>query len=81
MSEYFTEMRERIGEDMVNVFVPTTPNPTTGFLIVVRRQEIIYMDTTVDEAFKMIFTLGVITPSWKAKTAPDAALAPQQTPS
>jgi uncharacterized membrane protein len=81
MSEHFTEMRERMGEDMVNVFVPTTPNPTTGFLIVVRRQEVIYMDTTVDEAFKMIFTLGVITPTWKAKAAPEAALAPQQPPS
>jgi uncharacterized membrane protein len=81
MSEHFTEMRERIRQDMVNVFVPTTPNPTTGFLIVVKRQEIIYMDTTVDEAFKMIFTLGVITPSWKAKAAPEAALAPQQPPS
>src|SRR5512136_1680715 len=36
MSESFDEVRARTGEDMVNVFVPTTPNPTTGFLIVVQ---------------------------------------------
>ena len=81
MSENFMEMRARTGEDMVNVFVPTTPNPTTGFMIVVRRQEIIYMDTTVDEAFKMIFTLGVITPESPKKDSWNAALAPQQPPS
>ena len=78
MSENFAEMRERTGKDMVDVFVPTTPNPTTGFLIVVDRSEIMYMQTTVDEAFKMIFTLGVITPG--SQPAPGAAnLAPQQT--
>ena len=77
MSENFAEMRERIGRDMVNVFVPTTPNPTTGFLIVVDRSEVLYMQTSVDEAFKMIFTLGVITPGSQA--APGAPnLAPQQ---
>ena len=81
MSENFEEVRTRTGADMVDVFVPTTPNPTTGFLIVVNRQEIIFMDATVDDAFKMIFTLGVITPQWKARPAPDAALAPQQPPS
>jgi uncharacterized membrane protein len=81
MSENFEEMRTRTGEDMVNVFVPTTPNPTTGFMIVVNRREVIHMDTTVDDAFKMIFTLGVITPSLKAKPVPGAALAPQQPPS
>ena len=77
MSENFTEMRERTGRDMVDVFVPTTPNPTTGFLIVVERSEIMYMQTTVDEAFKMIFTLGVITPG--SQPPPGAVnLAPQQ---
>jgi len=81
MSENFAEMRARKGSDMVNVFVPTTPNPTTGFLIVVDRREILMMDTTVDEAFKMIFTLGVITPEGRSKGSPGNALAPQQPPS
>src|SRR5262245_8262992 len=59
-AEDFGEMRSRTGRDMVTVFVPTTPNPTTGFIIVVDRSEIIFLDMTVEQAFKMIFTLGVI---------------------
>jgi uncharacterized membrane protein len=80
MSEDWQEIRERTGEDMVQVFVPTTPNPTTGFLIVVHRREIMYMEATVDEAFKMIFTIGVIPPAPRPKAAENANLAPQQPP-
>jgi uncharacterized membrane protein len=64
----------------VQVFVPTTPNPTTGFLIVVHRSEVMFMDTTVDEAFKMIFTLGVIPPSARPRLGDNPNLAPQQPP-
>jgi len=81
MAEDFEEIRRRRGADMVNVFVPTTPNPTTGFLIAVARTEIILMDMTVDEAFKMIFTLGVITPGGPPKDSWGPTLAPQQPPS
>lgn len=77
MSEEWEEVRARTGQDMVQVFVPTTPNPTTGFLIVVHRREVMFMDTTVDEAFKMIFTLGVITPAVRPG---NPNLAPQQPP-
>jgi len=47
--------------------VPTTPNPTTGFIILVPREEVVMMDMTVDEAFKMLLTLGVVVPTWKNK--------------
>ena len=80
MSEDWVEVRERTGQDMVQVFVPTTPNPTTGFLIVVHRSEVMFMDTSVDEAFKMIFTLGVIPPGNRPRTAQNPNLAPQQPP-
>jgi uncharacterized membrane protein len=83
MSENWEEVRERTGKDMVQVFVPTTPNPTTGFLIVVHREEVMFMDTNVDEAFKMIFTLGVITPTSTPASGRQGAaanLAPQQPP-
>jgi uncharacterized membrane protein len=76
MSEHWTEVRERTGQDIVQVFVPTTPNPTTGFLIAVDRSEVMFMECSVDEAFKMIFTLGVITPSARVPAAaetPDLA--------
>ena len=57
--------------------MPTTPNPTTGFLVLVPKDEVIYMDMTVDEAFKMLLTLGVVVPTWKNKPV-DGRLAPQQ---
>ncbi|MGL6224170.1 MAG: DUF502 domain-containing protein [Steroidobacteraceae bacterium] len=80
MSENLAEIRARTGVDLVNVFVPTTPNPTTGFLIAVDRREVHFMDMSVDDAFKMIFTLGVITPDWRPKGTDRPNLAPQQPP-
>jgi len=78
MAENFEEIRAKTGEDMVNVFVPTTPNPTTGFLVAVNRREVVLMDMSVDDAFKMIFTLGVIVPAWHSKGGNPPNLAPQQ---
>jgi uncharacterized membrane protein len=78
MADNPAEIRARTGRDMLNVFVPTTPNPTTGFLIAVERAELHYMDMSVDDAFKLIFTLGVITPEWQPKGEKPANLAPQQ---
>ena len=75
-AENFGEMRARMGRDMVSVFVPTTPNPTTGFIIVVDRAEVIFLEMSVEQAFKMIFTLGVIAPEWPPA---DARLAPPGT--
>ncbi len=71
------EVQHKTAEDVVCVFVPTTPNPTTGFIVLVPRQEVVALDMTVDEAFKMLLTLGVVVPRWKNKPA-DARLAPQQ---
>jgi len=76
-AENLEEVRARTGEDMISVFVPTTPNPTTGFIIVVKRSEVIFLDMSVDEAFKMILTLGVVAPTWKNKPV-EGRLAPPQ---
>jgi uncharacterized membrane protein len=76
-AEDLEEVRARTGEDMISVFVPTTPNPTTGFIIVVKRSEVVFLDMSVDEAFKMILTLGVVAPKWRNNPA-DASLAPPQ---
>jgi len=78
MADNPAEIRARTGRDLLNVFVPTTPNPTTGFLIAVERTELHYMDMSVDDAFKLIFTLGVITPEWQPKGENPPNLAPQQ---
>lgn len=50
--------------DVVNLFVPTTPNPTSGFFIMTSRNEIIELDMSVDEALKMIISGGVVVPPW-----------------
>lgn len=59
------EVQNRTGEEMVCTFVPTTPNPTSGFIIIVPKSEIIELDMEVDEALKMIISLGVVVPHWK----------------
>ncbi len=56
------EVRERSGLDMVSVFVPTTPNPTSGWLIFVPIEDVQELDMSVDDAFKMIISGGVLTP-------------------
>lgn len=59
------EVQGRTGEDVVCCFVPTTPNPTSGFIIVVPRKDITVLDMEVDEALKMIISLGVVVPKWR----------------
>lgn len=56
-------------EGMVTIFIPTTPNPTSGFLMIVPRKDTIELDMKVDEALKFIVSLGVIQPM--SKTAAD----------
>ena len=59
------EVQARTEQLVTCVFVPTTPNPTTGFLVLVPKNEVVMMDMSVDEAFKMLLTLGVVVPTWK----------------
>ena len=49
-------------EKMVSVYVPTTPNPTSGFLIFVNRKDIIPLKLRVDDAWKIIISTGIVTP-------------------
>jgi uncharacterized membrane protein len=76
-SHELEEAQAKTEQVVTCVFVPTTPNPTTGFIVLVPKDEVVYMDMSVDEAFKMLLTLGVVVPTWKNKPA-DARLAPQQ---
>jgi uncharacterized membrane protein len=59
------EVQGRTGEDVICTFVPTTPNPTSGFIIIVPRKDVIVLDMDVDEALKMIISLGVVIPNWR----------------
>ena len=54
------EVTDRVGEKMVNIFVPTTPNPTSGFLLVVPEKDVVYLDMSFEEASKFIMSAGSI---------------------
>jgi len=59
------EVQGRTGEEVVCTFVPTTPNPTSGFIIIVPKKDVIELDMEIDEALKMIISLGVVIPTWR----------------
>jgi uncharacterized membrane protein len=56
--------------EMVAVFMPTTPNPTTGFLMFVPREDVIELDMTVEEAAKLVISAGLVTPEDLARAKP-----------
>lgn len=62
------EIEAHTGREMVNVFVPTTPNPTSGFMLIVPRTDVIELEMTTDEGLRMILSFGVVVPE-RAKTA------------
>lgn len=61
------------GERMWSVFVPPTPAPTAGFLLFVKEQDIIFLDMTVEDAAKVVISMGLVTPAYVAKTTELAA--------
>ena len=48
--------------DFVSVYVPTTPNPTSGYFAMLRREDVVELEMTVDEALKYIISMGVVAP-------------------
>ena len=74
-TDHLPEINARLGAAQVCVFIPTTPNPTSGFIIFVPRSQCIELDMHVDAAMKMIVTLGVVGPA-AAAGAESAAGAP-----
>jgi uncharacterized membrane protein len=61
-----SRVKKHIAEDendeFINVFVPTTPNPTSGFLIFVPRKSVKHLDMTVEEGLKLVISAGIVTP-------------------
>ena len=74
-SESASEVQNKTGEEIVTVFLPTTPNPTSGFMLFVPRKDVVVLDMAVDDGLKMIISLGVVVPKWHP-VHPDAKLAP-----
>jgi uncharacterized membrane protein len=57
------EVRAAVNEDMVSVYVPTTPNPTSGFFLMIPRREVVELRMSVDEALKYVVSMGVVSPA------------------
>lgn len=70
-----TEINERLdveGDPLIGVFMPCTPNPTTGFLMYVRKSEIVMLDMTIEEGARLIVSAGLVAPKVKRKRGPEA---------
>ena len=62
-------MGEHLPADSLSLYVPTTPNPTSGFLLMVPASEVVKLDMSVDEALKYIISMGVVGPA-SSQTGP-----------
>jgi uncharacterized membrane protein len=72
-TDHLPEINAKLGTPQVCIFIPTTPNPTSGFIIFVAPSQCIELDMHVETAMKMIVTLGVVGPSDQAVAAAAAA--------
>lgn len=66
-------LREQGQDDVVSVFLPTTPNPTSGFLLFVPRRDVITLDMTVEDGAKLVISAGLVVPDHQKKLAALAA--------
>ena len=58
------EVLQKLGDEaMVSLFIPTTPNPTSGFLMMAKKKDVIELDMSVDQALKFVISLGVVQPN------------------
>jgi uncharacterized membrane protein len=57
------DVANHLTEDCISVYVPTTPNPTGGYFVIVARKDVIELDMSVDEALKYIISMGVVPPN------------------
>lgn len=69
------EAQAKIGLEVINVFIPTTPNPTSGFFLMLPRDDVIELDMSVDDGLKMIVSAGMVVPKW-TPSADDAQPVP-----
>ena len=61
------EAQAKTADEVINVYMPTTPNPTSGFFLMVPKRDVIELDMSVDEGLKMIISMGVFVPAWRNK--------------
>ena len=57
------DVLNHLGEDYLSVYVPTTPNPTGGYFVMLKRSDCVELDMTVDEALTYVISMGVVAPA------------------
>ncbi|MEQ1438270.1 DUF502 domain-containing protein [Fontimonas sp. SYSU GA230001] len=67
------EVQDKTAEHVLTCFVPTTPNPTSGFIVLVPEKDIIRLDMPVEQAMRLVISLGVVTPDVLPRKNGDAA--------
>ena len=72
------EIRDLIDDEIVNLYVPTTPNPTSGYLVHVPRRDVMLLSMTVEEGIKFVISGGIVTPAMR-KQPEEALPAPEPT--
>jgi uncharacterized membrane protein len=70
------EVKTRLNQTLLSVFVPTTPNPTGGFVLLVPEEQVLRLDMSVTEGVKYILSLGSITPDYGLRPLPAGAAGP-----
>ena len=58
-----SEIQSKAGQNCISVFLPTTPNPTSGYLVIVSENDLVHLDMSVEEALTYIISIGIVTPS------------------
>ncbi len=66
----YQEVQEKTGHAVLSVFVPTTPNPTSGFLMMVPESEVIKLEMSVADGIKLIISLGAVAPEYLPRKLP-----------
>jgi uncharacterized membrane protein len=61
------EVASKLGDDYISVYVPTTPNPTSGFFLLMQRKDVIELELSVDEALTYVISMGAVAPSSTSK--------------
>jgi uncharacterized membrane protein len=72
------EAQCKTGREVINIYVPTTPNPTSGFFIMVPKEDVVEMDMSVDEGLRMIISMGSVVPHPKGQEECEAAANPTE---
>ncbi|MBO4649240.1 MAG: DUF502 domain-containing protein [Lentisphaeria bacterium] len=65
------EVIDKLGRPMVSIFLPTTPNPTSGFLLLIPREKCTFLDMSVSDAMKLIVSVGTVLPGQNQKNDPE----------